>query len=248
MVTAVVTVFIQGLSRSTAAASELLGSSFGGIVVSDRFSVYNQLPTQQRQLCWAHLIRDLVAICRTPGRQREFGAELLGLQRQLFGHWHRHNKNGSIDWPALQQSCRPIRQAFEATLQRVVELSCQRSERDRTPWASTGRTCLPAAPEGGRWVMDLPDDRGKSSPPTTPLCGRCASRGFNARSVTASTRPVVPPAGAACSRPQPPSGIRAENYGSSWSRPGSPITVAGRRLPYCRIPERLGSRRVCLDS
>jgi transposase len=38
MVTAVVTVFIQGLSRSTAAAIELLGSSFGGIVVSDRFS------------------------------------------------------------------------------------------------------------------------------------------------------------------------------------------------------------------
>ena len=33
MVTAVVTVFIQGLSRSTAAAIELLGSSFGGIVV-----------------------------------------------------------------------------------------------------------------------------------------------------------------------------------------------------------------------
>ena len=58
MVTAVVTVFIQGLSRSTAAAIELLGSTFGGIVVSDRFSAYNHLPTQQRQLCWAHLIRD----------------------------------------------------------------------------------------------------------------------------------------------------------------------------------------------
>ncbi len=33
MVTAVVTVFIQGLSRSTAAAMELLGNGFGGIVV-----------------------------------------------------------------------------------------------------------------------------------------------------------------------------------------------------------------------
>ncbi|TVS04763.1 MAG: hypothetical protein EA413_08580, partial [Cyanobium sp. PLM2.Bin73] len=38
MVTAMVTVFIQGLSRSTAAAIELLGNAFGGIVVSDRFS------------------------------------------------------------------------------------------------------------------------------------------------------------------------------------------------------------------
>jgi transposase len=119
MVTAVVTVFIQGLSRSTAAAIELLGSTFGGIVVSDRFSAYNHLPTQQRQLCWAHLIRDLTAIAERPGASAEFGAELLGLQQQLFAHWH-HYKQGTIDWPALQQGCRPIRQTFEARLQRVA--------------------------------------------------------------------------------------------------------------------------------
>lgn len=138
MVTAVVTVFVQGLSRSTAAAIELLGNAFGGIVVSDRFSAYNKLPTQQRQLCWAHLIRDLTAIAERPGASAEFGAELLGLQQQLFAHWHQW-KNGTIDWPSLQQGCRPIRQAFEATLQRVVELGYQRGE--RTPWAKTVRTC-----------------------------------------------------------------------------------------------------------
>ena len=112
MVTAVVTVFIQGLSRSTAAAIELLGNAFGGIVVSDRFLAYNHLPTKQRQLCWAYLIRDLTAIAERPGASTEFGAELLGLQQQIFGHWH-HYKEGKIDWPALQQDCRPIRQAFE---------------------------------------------------------------------------------------------------------------------------------------
>ena len=138
MVTAVVTVFIQGLSRSTAAAIELLGSSFGGIVVSDRFSAYNHLPTQQRQLCWAHLMRDLTAIAERPGASAEFGAELLGLQQQLFDHWHRY-KHGTIDWPALRQRCRPIRQAFEARLQQVVELGYQRGE--RTPWAKTVRSC-----------------------------------------------------------------------------------------------------------
>lgn len=53
MVTPVVTVFLQGLSRSAAAATELLGMAFGGTVVSDRFSAYNHLPTSQRQLCWA---------------------------------------------------------------------------------------------------------------------------------------------------------------------------------------------------
>jgi len=39
----------------------------------------------------------------------------------------------------LQQSCRQIRLAFEATLQQVAELGIQRGE--RTPWASTVRTC-----------------------------------------------------------------------------------------------------------
>ena len=137
MVTAVVTLFIQGLSRSTAAAIELLGNAFGGIVVSDRFSAYNHLPVMQRQLCWAHLIRDLVAIAERPGASAEFVAELLGLQQQLFDHRY-HYKEGTIDWPALRQRCRPIRQAFEARLQQVVELGYQRGE--RTPWAKTVRT------------------------------------------------------------------------------------------------------------
>jgi hypothetical protein len=66
-VTPVVTVFLQGLSRSAAAAIELLGNAFGGILVSDRFSAYNHLPVMQRQLCWAHLIRDLTAIAERPG-------------------------------------------------------------------------------------------------------------------------------------------------------------------------------------
>ncbi|QPN66691.1 IS66 family transposase [Synechococcus sp. CBW1006] len=151
MVTAVVTVFVQGLSRSTTAAIELLGNAFGGIVVSDRFSAYNHLPTKQRQLCWAHLIRDLTAIAERPGASAEFGAQLLGLQQQLFGHWHRY-KEGKIDWPALQQSCRPIRQTFETTLQRVVELGYQRGE--RTPWASTVRTCQQLQKvTGGLWTF-----------------------------------------------------------------------------------------------
>ena len=134
----VVTVFLQGLSRSAAAATELLGHGFGGIVVSDRFSAYNHLPSQQRQLCWAHLIRDFTAIAERSGANAVFGSQLLGLQQQLFEQWHLY-RDGSIDWPVLQQSCRQIRLAFEATLQQVAELGIQRGE--RTPWASTVRTC-----------------------------------------------------------------------------------------------------------
>ena len=138
MVTPVVTVFLQGLSRSTAAAIELLGSAFEGIVVSDRFSAYNHLPVEQRQLCWAHLIRDLSAIAERQGVSGEIGLELLALQQQLFVQWHQW-KDGAIDWPTLQLSCRPLRQHFEGTLQRVVDLGF--APKERTPWAQTVRTC-----------------------------------------------------------------------------------------------------------
>jgi transposase len=137
MVTPVVTVFLQGLSRSAAAAMELLGA-FAGIVVSDRFSAYNHLPLEQRQLCWAHLIRDLTAMAERHGASGEIGMELLDLQQQLFAHWH-HWKDGGLAWPELQHRCHPIRRTFEVTLQRAVDLGCERGE--QTPWAQTVRTC-----------------------------------------------------------------------------------------------------------
>jgi transposase len=83
-------------------------------VLSVRFSVYNHLPLERRQICWAHVIRDLTAIAERPGASAEFGAE-------------------------LQQACVPIRQSFEAALRWVVELGHQRGE--RTPWSKTVGTC-----------------------------------------------------------------------------------------------------------
>jgi transposase len=107
-------------------------------VVSDRFSAYNHLPLEQRQLCWAHLIRDLTAMADRQGASGEIGAQLLDLQQQLFERWHQW-KSGAIDWLQLQHRCQPIRLQFEATLERVVDLGCERGE--RTPWAQTVRTC-----------------------------------------------------------------------------------------------------------
>ncbi|MFN9659002.1 MAG: transposase, partial [Cyanobacteriota bacterium] len=80
MVTPLLTVFLQGLSRSAAAAKELLGQGFAGVVVSDRHAATNHLPTSQRQRCWAHLIRDLTAIAERQGASAEVGAKLLALR------------------------------------------------------------------------------------------------------------------------------------------------------------------------
>jgi len=97
------------------------------------------------------VIRDFTASAERPGARAEFGAELLELQRQLFAYWHRY-KQRTIDWPSLQQACLSIRQAFEATLRRVVELGHHSGE--PTPWTQTVGTCrrlLPVA--AGLWTF-----------------------------------------------------------------------------------------------
>jgi transposase len=221
LVTAVVTVFMQGLSRSAAASIELLGNVFGGIVVSDRFSAYNHLATQQRQLCWAHLIRDLTAIAERPGASAQIDAELLGLQQQLFVQWHQW-KDGTIDWDQLQQNCRPIRQHFEGTLQRVVDLDLARKE--RTPWAQTVRTChkLLQRKEALWTFLEI-----HGVEPTNNTAERALRQSVIQRKISLGVQFV---SGAICrtdcSRSPPPCGNRAEMSGSSWSRPGLPITAA----------------------
>ena len=53
-VTSLVTVFLIRLSRGGQVARELLGESFSGILVTDRYSAYHWYPVRWRQLCWAH--------------------------------------------------------------------------------------------------------------------------------------------------------------------------------------------------
>ena len=105
MFTTLVAVFIQGLSRSTAAAIELIGNPFGGIIVSDRFSAYNHLPTKQRQLCWAHLVRDLTAIAERLGASAEFGAKLLGQQQQFLATGTTTRKERLTGSPCSKAAC-----------------------------------------------------------------------------------------------------------------------------------------------
>ncbi len=44
--------FPLSFSKTQALLHQLLGEAFSGVVVSDRFSAYNHLPLEQRQLCW----------------------------------------------------------------------------------------------------------------------------------------------------------------------------------------------------
>jgi transposase len=57
--------------RDRDATRALLGDDPGGVIVSDRYSVYLYIDASKRQLCLAHLLRDFVALgerARAPGR------------------------------------------------------------------------------------------------------------------------------------------------------------------------------------
>ena len=72
-------------------ASKLLGS-FAGILTSDRWSGYNHYPSDKRQLCWAHLIRDFRSMCASGPEGEAIGKSLLKAAREMFRMWHRLKK------------------------------------------------------------------------------------------------------------------------------------------------------------
>ncbi len=107
-VTAWVTVFVVRLSRSGTVARELLGERFWGYLVTDRWSAYTWYPTWRRQVCWAHLLRDIEAMIERGGPSRELGEALRAQARQMFHWWHRV-RDGTLAHASFAHYMRPIR-------------------------------------------------------------------------------------------------------------------------------------------
>lgn len=82
-----VTAFRVDERRSFEAFKRLLGESFAGLVVSDRMGAYDKLPTERRQLCWAHLDRDFRALKEGTEGERGFGRKALLVSRAIFRSW-----------------------------------------------------------------------------------------------------------------------------------------------------------------
>jgi len=59
-----------------------------GIVHSDRWSAYRRFLAERRQLCWAHLLRDLQAIVDADGAGKAHAEEALVGAHKLFEDWH----------------------------------------------------------------------------------------------------------------------------------------------------------------
>jgi transposase len=89
VVTPAVTVFTIALSRAAAVAQGLIDPSAGQVITTDRYTGYLWLPLRQRQVCWAHLIRDLQAMVDRASAGSTIGEELLCCAEDLFTWWHR---------------------------------------------------------------------------------------------------------------------------------------------------------------
>jgi transposase len=115
-VTTWVTVFLVRLSRGGKVARELLGKKFQGILVTDRFSAYNWYPVRWRQLCWAHLLRDIEAMIGRGGCSQEIGKALRSHARQMFHWWHRV-RDGTLKRSSFRSYMTPVRREVERLLE-----------------------------------------------------------------------------------------------------------------------------------
>jgi transposase len=79
-------------SRAQLAAKLLLGERPSFVTVSDRYAGYNHLPIEQRQVCWAHLLRDFERIAGRAGLGGRVGRRLLGYGCLLF-RWRAAQKS-----------------------------------------------------------------------------------------------------------------------------------------------------------
>lgn len=89
VVTEAVTVFTIALARTAAVAHELIDPSAWQVITTDRYKAYDWLPLRQRQVCWAHLVRDFQAMVDRANDGSPIGEELLCCAEEVFTWWYR---------------------------------------------------------------------------------------------------------------------------------------------------------------
>jgi len=124
--TPLVAVFLVLRTRGAPGLRQLLGETFQGIVTSDRWSAYNWLDPQRRQLCWAHLKRDFQKLVERGGASTPLGLALLAQLEQLFRLWARV-RDGTLSRAGFQAAVEPLRSQVHALLCEGAALAQQQT-------------------------------------------------------------------------------------------------------------------------
>ncbi len=105
--TASVAVFVIHAKRSALGCVALLGTEIQGILCSDRWGVYNQVPAERRQICWAHLKRDFQKVVDRGGPSAKVGEAGLRIVKRVFAAWHAF-EDGRVTREQLQTQLDPV--------------------------------------------------------------------------------------------------------------------------------------------
>ena len=114
-------VFRIAAGRHGFEARTLLGERFAGIVCSDRWRGYDYLDPSQRQLCWAHLLRDFTAHSEGMGEQKTFGEDGLRIARELFACWQGYQADA--DRARLQTQTATLQDELHTLLEHAARKS-----------------------------------------------------------------------------------------------------------------------------
>jgi transposase len=113
--TASVACFLIHTGRGAVGLLALLGGKIKGIIISDRWSVYDRIALPYRQICWAHLKRDFQKLVDLGGAAKKYGQAGLATAAILFDEWALFRGGGSRR--VLQRELEPVRDNLRAWLE-----------------------------------------------------------------------------------------------------------------------------------
>jgi transposase len=113
--TADVAAFVIHTGRGLAGLAALLGAEIQGILGSDRWHVYHQVPADRRQICWAHLRRDFQKVIDRGGPSEAVGRQGRAIARKVFAAWHEF-RDGRCTREQLREAVAPIERRMSRVL------------------------------------------------------------------------------------------------------------------------------------
>ncbi|MEZ4234129.1 MAG: IS66 family transposase [Polyangiaceae bacterium] len=128
--TEAVTVFGITLDGSRKALRKLLSRAHG-VLVSDRAGQFNFWAMQDRQICWAHLLRKFVEYSERGGEAGELGRGLVLLTQTLFHAIHKV-RDGTISETEFRHLMANLGPHIEAKLERTAALKIRGVSRSCT--------------------------------------------------------------------------------------------------------------------
>jgi transposase len=112
--TGVVAFVIHG-QRGAVGLTALLGAEIQGILCSDRWRVYERVPAERRQVCWAHLKRDFQKIVDGGGPSAFVGLRGRKIVKLVFAAWQAFQQ-GHATRAQLQAQLDPVANRLQRLL------------------------------------------------------------------------------------------------------------------------------------